>query len=117
MVKSLGPSTSCTSADALDARISPRVAQEPATLRITVEVEPHVLNRYVVVQADKELFSRSSLIQLDGTASARVHHVLYRELPAGQYVVGVKLFSPTGIRASEHSDVIVVAMGSEARGR
>jgi hypothetical protein len=73
-------------ADALDVRISPRVALEPATLRITVDIEPEADNRYVVIQVESDAFSRSSLIQLDGLDSAKRHDVRYQELPAGEYV-------------------------------
>jgi hypothetical protein len=98
-------------ADPLDVRVSPRVAHAPATLRITVQVEPESLNRSVVVAAEGEQFSRSSLIQLEGAESPRIHDVQYRGLPAGRYVIGVTLFSSTDVRAVEWRDVIVRGEG------
>ena len=95
-------------ADALDLRISPRVAHAPATIRITVEIEPESSNRYAVVEADGERFSRSSMIPLEGSDSPRTHDVQYRGLPEGQYVIGVTLFSPTGVRAVARRDLLVV---------
>jgi hypothetical protein len=95
-------------ADVLNLRISPRVAHAPATIRITVEIEPESSNRYAVVEADGERFSRSSMIPLEGSDSPRTHDVHYRGLPAGQYVIGVTLFSPTGVRAVERRDLLVV---------
>jgi hypothetical protein len=69
------------------------------------------LNRYVVVEAEGERFSRSSMIQLEGTESPRVHDVQYGGLPAGHYVIGVTLFSSTDVRAVERRDVIVRGEG------
>jgi len=104
-------------ADALDVHVTPRVANEPATLRITIDVEPQADNRYVLVQADSDDFLRSSLIQLDGSGSAKRHDVRYKALPAGAYAIGVTLFGSTGIRATAHRDVIVVAFGDKTSGR
>jgi hypothetical protein len=93
--------------DPLDVRISPRVAHAPATVQITVAIEPESSNRYAVIEAEGELFSRSSMIQLEGAESPRIHDIQYRGLPAGHYVVGVTLFSSTDVRAVERRDVIV----------
>lgn len=39
-------------------QVTPNGAYQPATLRITVDVEPEADHRYVVVQADSDDFSR-----------------------------------------------------------
>jgi hypothetical protein len=94
-------------AGALEVRISPRVAHAPATILIVVEIEPESSNRYAVIEADGERFSRSSTIPLEGGDSPRTHDVQYRGLPAGHYVIGVTLVGPSGVRAVERRDVIV----------
>lgn len=58
----------------------------PADIRLRVTVEPNEANRLLVVEADGELFYRSSDEDLTGE-SPRTRWIWYRALPAGSYTV------------------------------
>ena len=59
----------------------------PATVPITIAVEPGTANRALVVEADSDDFYRSSTIELDGENEKRLHLLEFKSLPAGDYVV------------------------------
>lgn len=96
---------------ALSLRVSPRVASAPAALSITVTVEPHENNRFLVVEDDSESYYRSSEIQLEGDRAARTHRLVFRGLPAGQHRIRAAVRDFKGNSASVSATVIV--SGSE----
>lgn len=73
--------------DVVVLRLRGRFFSEPATIRITVAVEPDAQNRTLVVQADGDHLFRSSQVALDGENGQRVHTVEFKNLPAGYYIV------------------------------
>jgi hypothetical protein len=78
-------------ADPLSLSVTPSVCLSPCEIRATVRIEPHADNRRLVLTADSERFRRSSATSLEGAAAARTHVRTFRRLPAGTYVVTVRL--------------------------
>jgi len=72
---------------ALSLRVTPLLAAAPATVSITVTVEPHERNRVLVIEDDSDVYYRSSQVQLEGKNAARTHLLLFRGLPPGEHRV------------------------------
>jgi hypothetical protein len=99
-------------------RVSPRVATEPATLLVSVTVEPHADNRALQICVDSEGYYRSSLIQLDGGDAPRSTTSSFPNVPGGDHVVRAVLFGPGGKqRASDTSTVRVVSRWGDSSGK
>lgn len=84
---------------ALDVSVRPSVTFAPGSARIVARVEPHEDNRVLIIEADSPAFYRSSHVQLDGEHSARVHPLLLKGIPAGEYKITVRLRDSDGVRA------------------
>src|SRR4051812_18523623 len=85
--------------DLVAIRVNGHFFAEPATVQITVAVEPDQANRTLRIEADGEGFFRSSEITLDGSSEKRMHTVEFRTLPAGSYEVRAAVFSADDVRA------------------
>jgi hypothetical protein len=90
-------------------RIYPHVAEEPARVRVTVDVPPRAENRSVTVGADSGTFQRSSTFPLAGARASRIHEFQYDGLPAGEYVVNAALFDVTGQIAFDEEKLTVTS--------
>ena len=84
---------------------------EPATLNITVTVEPHELNRFLRIEADSVNLFRSSVIALDGETEKRRHSIVFKNLPAGAYVLRAQVMSNRAVRGMAEQEVIVAGGG------
>ena len=60
---------------------------EPATIPITVAVEPDAANRVLRVEADGDQLFRASELTLNGADEKRLHAMEFRSLPAGAYAL------------------------------
>ena len=85
----------------------------PATIPITIAVEPSADNRVLVVEADSEDYYRSSAIELDGENEKRLHSVWLKSLPAGEYVVRAQVKSKTDVLGTASQDLVVMGMTPE----
>ena len=85
----------------------------PATVPITVAVEPAENNRVLVVEADSEDYYRSSAIELDGEKEKRLHSVEFKSLPAGEYVLRAQVKSKSDVLGTAVQDVVVTGMTPE----
>ena len=85
----------------------------PATIPITVAVEPSANNRELVVEADSDDYYRSSAIELDGENEKRLHSVELKSLPAGEYVVRAQVKSKTDVLGTAVHDLVVKGMTPE----
>ena len=95
--------------DPLSTHVTPALAFAPSPVRIEVHVKSHDDNRRLEIVVDSGEFRRSSTIPLAGAKAPRVHTVMYRGLPAGQYEVLVELFDQTdSVRAMERQRVDIV---------
>ena len=82
----------------------------PATVPITIAVEPAADNRVLVVEADSDDYYRSSSIELDGDKEKRLHAVELRSLPAGEYVVRAQVKSKSDVLGSAVQDLVVMGL-------
>lgn len=99
--------------EVVEIRLRGRYFSEPATIRITVTVEPDAENRSLVIQADGDRLFRSSELALDGENGQRIHTVEFRNLPAGHYVVRAEVRSQAHIRGSDEQQFVVGHPGLE----
>ena len=73
--------------DVVEMRLFGHYFAEPATVRITVAVEPDAENRMLRVEADGEEMFRASEIELAGADEKRLHSLEFRNLKAGYYTL------------------------------
>jgi hypothetical protein len=71
----------------------------PANVAIKVIVEPNVQNRLLHIEADGPAMFSSTDLELAGEDAARTHDVVFKNLPAGPYVVTAVLLSQEKQRA------------------
>jgi len=102
--------TQVTAADLVAIRLNGHYYAEPATVQITVAVQPDQANRTLRVEADGDSFFRSAEVTLNGSDEKRIHVVEFRNLPAGTYEVRAEVLSSNAVRGTAVQDVEV--MGS-----
>ena len=79
----------------------------PATVPITIAVEPGANNRALIVEADSDDYYRSSSIELDGENEKRLHLVEFKSLPAGDYVVRAQVKSKSQVLGTAVNELVV----------
>ena len=94
--------------DLIHIRVNGHFFAEPATVEITVAVEPEQENRTLRIEADGDRYFRSSEITLDGSSEKRLHTVEFRNLPAGSYQVRAEVLSTKDVRATAVQDLEVM---------
>jgi len=85
--------------DIVEIRLRGRYYAEPASVQITIAVEPDAVNRALRVEADSERMFRSSEIRLEGAGEKRIHTLEFKTLPAGEYMLSAQVYSSTEMRA------------------
>ena len=85
--------------DIVEIRLRGRYYAEPATVQITIAVEPDAVNRSLRVEADSERMFRSSEIVLAGAGEKRIHTLEFKNLPAGEYTLSAQVYSRSEMRA------------------
>ena len=85
----------------------------PATIPITVAVEPGADNRSLIVEADSDDYYRSSMIELDGEREKRLHTVEFKSLPAGEYVLRAQVRSKTDVLGTAVNELVVTGITPE----
>lgn len=97
--------------DILEIRLRGHYYSEPATVRITVAVEPSSEHRALIVEADGEHYFRSSAVTLDGENEKRLHSVEFKNLPAGTYTLRAQVRSAVDVLATATQDLVVTGIG------
>jgi hypothetical protein len=110
LLAAAGPSPAVTE-EVVEIRLRGHYFNEPATLNITVAVEPHQLNRFLRIEADSINLFRSSVITLEGETEKRIHSVVFKNLPAGAYVLRAQVMSTSSVRGMAEQEVIVSGAG------
>ncbi len=87
--------------------VTPNVSMAPATVRVTVTVEPNERNRGLMVEADSLNFYSSSEVTLEGNGSSRVKRFEFKNLPAGEYEVRATVERNDGNRQMASTVTIV----------
>jgi len=85
----------------------------PATIPVTVAVEPAAQNRMLVVEADGDSYFRSSAVTLEGADEKRLHLIEFKSLPAGSYVVRATVRSSREVLGTASEGLTVTGMGPE----
>ena len=99
--------------DVVEIRLRGRYFSEPATVRITVAVEPDAENRFLRIEADGDQMFRSSQVPLTGARAQRIHTVEFKNLPAGSYTVRAQVMSNVEVRGAAEDVLIVAGVGRE----
>ena len=84
---------------------------EPATVQITVAIEPASNQRALVIEADSDGYYRSSVFALTGESDKRLHSVEFKNLPAGAYILRAQVRSADDVLASATQDLLVTGGG------
>ena len=95
----------------MELRISGRYFAEPATVRITVAVEPDADNRMLRVEADGDEMFRASEVELAGAGEKRLHTLEFRNLKAGYYTLRAEVHSARALRGTAEQKVVVTGSG------
>jgi hypothetical protein len=106
--------TSVLSGDArnvVEMRLYGHYFAEPATVRITVAVEPDAGNRMLRIEADSEDMFRASEFSLSGADEKRLHSLEFKNLPAGHYTLRAEVRSDTAVRGMATQEVVVTGSG------
>jgi hypothetical protein len=91
-------------------RVWPTSALEPANLLVMVSVERNPENRAMRITADSADYFSSSEMSLDGDRAPRVRTVIFRGLPAGDYMLrGEVLGANRQLRGEAHARALVAA--------
>jgi hypothetical protein len=93
--------------DVVEIRLRGRYFTDPATVRITVAVEPDADNRALRVEADGDRLFRSSEVVLEGEAGRRLHTVEFKNLPAGNYTIRAAVLSSAQVRGAAEEFLVV----------
>ena len=97
--------------DIVEIRLRGRYYAEPATVQITIAVEPDAENRSLRVEAESERMFRSSQINLLGANEKRIHTLEFKNLPAGEYTLSAQVYSDDEMRAMETQVLSVSGSG------
>jgi hypothetical protein len=98
-------------ADVVEIHLNGHYYSEPATVRITVAVEPDEANRTLRIEADGDNLFRSTEVTLNGNDEKRLHTVEFKNLPAGVYELRAEVLSSTEVRATATQDLEVTGLG------
>lgn len=94
--------------DPVALHVSPRVALEPATITVRVRVIPIETDRHVILVVDGPNYHRESAWELDRPVRPRTYDgIVYRGLPAGDYLVLAAVGPAGDVRAVVQASVLV----------
>lgn len=103
--------TASDAGEVVEIRLRGRYFSEPATVQITVAIEPAKNQRALVIEADGESYFRSSSLSLAGEGEKRLHSVEFKNLPAGTYVLRAEVRSAQDVLATATQDLVVTGVG------
>ena len=98
-------------AEVVEIRLRGRYFMEPATVHITVAVEPDEANRTLRIEADGDTVFRASDLSLSGASEKRMHAIEFKNLPAGTYTLRAQVFSSERVRGMAEQELIVSGAG------
>jgi hypothetical protein len=100
-------------ADIVEIRLRGHFFSEPATVEITIAVEPDAANRMLRIEADGDQVFRSTEVKLEGESDKRIHVVEFKNLPAGSYELRAQVLSQDKVRAMATQEMMVAGPGSQ----
>ncbi len=113
LVLTAGATTYGTAAGVVDITLRGAYFSEPATVQMTVAVEPNDANRTLWIEADGEGMYAASEITLNGANEKRLHQVIFKSLTAGHYSVRAHVRSSTGVRGMATREIEVIGLGAQ----
>src|SRR5688572_31039680 len=84
-------------AEVVELRLHGHYFAEPATVHVTIAVEPDANNRVLRIEADSHQMFRGSEIDLNGANEKRIHTIQFKNLPAGHYTLRAEVRSSTEV--------------------
>jgi hypothetical protein len=94
-------------AEIVEIRLRGHFFAEPATVEITIAVEPDAANRTLRVEADGDRLFRSTEVRLEGESDKKLHTVEFKNLPAGSYELRAEVLSRDKVRAMATQELVV----------
>ena len=85
----------------------------PATVSMTVAIEPDDQNAMLRVEADGDRFYRSSELALSGASEKRIHSVEFKNLPEGSYTLRAEVRSKSEVRGQATQELTVMGVGGQ----
>lgn len=107
------PVTKLPAKEVVEIKVRGHFFAAPATVPVTITVEPAAKNRALIVEADSDDYFRSSAIELDGENEKRLHIVEFKSLPAGEYVLRAQVRSKTEVLGTAVGGLVVTGMTPE----
>jgi hypothetical protein len=98
-------------ADVVEIRLRGHFFAEPATVEITVAVEPDADNRTLRIEADGDRLFRSTEVKLEGVSDKKLHTVEFKNLPAGSYELRAEVLSRDKVRGMATQALVVAGGG------
>lgn len=95
---------------AVSVEVNPHIAFAPASIQVTVRVQPDAENRNLIVEAVGGDYRRSD-VQLDGDVAPIQHLINWRGLDGGEYEVIASVTSNTALLARERTHMRVIGRG------
>jgi len=95
----------------VEIRLRGRFFSEPATVHITVAIEPAADQRILRIAADGERYYRASEVPLDGEKDKRLHTVEFKNLPAGAYMLVAEVLSADALLGKATQELVVTSTG------
>jgi hypothetical protein len=83
---------------------------EPATVQITVAVEPDSANRVLRIEADGDRLYRSTELPLANEGDKRLYTVEFKNLPAGAYELRAEVLGNENVRAMATQELVVAGI-------
>jgi hypothetical protein len=99
--------------DVVQIRLRGHYFSAPATVVVTVAIEPDADNRKLVIEADGPRFFRSSALELTGATAKRIHTIQFTNLPEGEYVLRAEVMSQSDVRGRAMQELTVTGPGGQ----
>jgi hypothetical protein len=106
-------STAGSAGQVVELRLRGYYYSAPATVFMTVAIEPDDQNTMLRVEADGDRFYRSSELALSGASEKRIHSVEFRNLPEGSYTLRAEVRSKREIRGQATQELTVTGVGGQ----
>lgn len=97
--------------DVVEIQLRGHYFSEPATVQITVAVEPAEANRMLRIEADGDTYYRASELTLTGAEDRRLHSLVFKNLPAGSYRLRAEVFSTSALLGEATQELFVTGNG------
>lgn len=97
--------------EVVEIRLRGRYFSEPATVQVTIAVEPDAANRFLRIEADGDRMYRSTDLELSGANDKRLHTIEFKNLPAGEYELRAEVFSQDKMRGMASQELVVAGGG------